>query len=89
MAKGVSSSFVETPKTIYACSKGDREKSYFSLFLFFFFFLRNRTLRSYKINSEAKRNYKESLVTRGAISSGMELYQTCSSLPDLELLAKQ
>ena len=33
MAKGVSSSFVETPKTVYACSKGDREKSYFSLFL--------------------------------------------------------
>ena len=66
------------------------EKNHISLYsFFFFFFLRNRTLRSYKINSKAKRNYKESLVTRGAISSGMELYQTCSSLPDLELLAKQ
>ena len=67
------------------------EKNHISLysFFFFFFFLRNQTLRSYKINSKAKKNYKESLVTRGAISLGMELYQTCSSLPDLELLAKQ
>ena len=56
---------------------------------FFFFFLRNRTLRSYKIKSKIKRNYKELRVTRGAISSGVVLYQTCSSLPDLELLAKQ
>ena len=55
---------------------------------FFFFFLRNRTLRPYNIKNKTKRNYNESRVTRGAISSGVVLYQTCSSLPDLEFLAK-
>ena len=53
------------------------------------FFLRNRTLRPYNIKNKTKRNYKESWVTRGAISLGVVLYQTCSSLPDLEFLAKQ
>ena len=38
MAKGVSSSFVETPKTIYACSKGERKIIFLSIPFFFFFF---------------------------------------------------
>ena len=36
----------------------------------FFFFLRNQTLKPYNIKNKTKRNYKESRVTRGAISSG-------------------
>ena len=35
------------------------------------------------------KNYKVSLVTRGAISSGMDLSQTYNSLPNLECLARK
>ena len=58
-----------------------------------FFFFRESGPGSQAIlrpkKKKKKRNYKESLVTRGAISSGMASSQTCSSLPDLECLARK
>ena len=57
-------------------------------FFFFFFFEESRP-GGQTILKQKMRNYKESLVIRAAISSGLASSQTYSSLPDLERLARK
>ena len=54
---------------------------------FFFFFFEKPDPGP--IKNSKKENYKTSLVKRGARSSGIEPNQTCSSIPDLERLARK
>ena len=60
------------------------ESTTFFFFLFFF-----EKPDPGPIKNSKKENYKTSLVTRGARSSGIEPNQTCSSIPDLERLARK
>ena len=57
-----------------------------NVFGIFFFFVENPDPRVKFIEKE--KDYKKSWYTRGAMSSGVDSIQTCSSLPDLTFLAR-
>ena len=57
-----------------------------NVFVIFFFFVENPDPRVKFIEKE--KDYKKSRYTRGAMSSGVDSIQTCSSLPDLTFLAR-
>ena len=58
-------------------------------YFFFFFFFDNPSSEAKFYSIITQKDDKESRVTRGAISSGEDLIQTCSSLLEIDFLARK